>query len=158
MQMNPPSDQQTLIPTERTTPLRATLGDRIGAGVLALLTLAVLSIGAWLQPAADGHGTHTQLGLSPCVWAATLDRPCPTCGMTTSFSYAGEGSWILAAKTQPMGTLLVLITATVFWGSAVQTVSGARISTIIQPVLRPRTFLVLGILLLLAWIYKIATW
>ena len=154
MQMNQPSPRQA----ERTKPLRATLGDRIGAGAIALMCLSVLSIAAWLTPASQGHGTHTQLGLTPCMWVAALDRPCPTCGMTTSFSYAGQGSWIQSAKTQPMGTLLTLITATIFWGALIQTITGARFSSVIQPALRPRTFLVFGILLLGAWFYKIATW
>jgi len=154
MQMNQPS----LRHPERTEPLRASLGDRIGAGVIAILCLTVLSIGAWLSPATDGHGTHTQLGLSPCMWAVALDKPCPTCGMTTSFSHAGEGSWIQAAKTQPMGALLVLMTTTVFWGALIQAVTGARFNSIIQPALKPRFFLMMGILLLGAWFYKIATW
>lgn len=154
MQMNQPSPRQI----ERTHPLRATLGDRIGAGVIALLCLAVLSIGAWLSPATDGHGTHTQLGLRPCMWAVALDKPCPTCGMTTSFSHAGEGSWVQSAKTQPMGMLIVLMTATVFWGASIQAITGARINSVIQPALTPRTFLILGIMLLGAWFYKIATW
>ena len=158
MQMNQPTNQPSPRSSERTVPLSATLGDRIGAGVIALMCLAVLSIGAWLHPAPDGHGTHTQLGLRPCMWAATLDKPCPTCGMTTSFAHAEDGSWIQSAKTQPMGTVLVLMTATVFWGASVQAISGARISTIIQPALRPRTFMILGAMLLLAWFYKIATW
>lgn len=154
MQMNQLSPRRT----ERAGPLRSTIGDRIGAGVIAVMCLTVLSLGAWLNPSPQGHGTHKQLGLAPCMWAVALDKPCPTCGMTTSFSHAGEGSWIQAAKTQPMGMLLVLITATVFWGASVQAITGARINTVIQPALRPRVFLILGIALVGAWIYKIATW
>jgi len=154
MQMNQQGERRI----ERTSPLKASLGDRIGAGVISLICLAVLTIAAWLNPASEGHGTHTQLGLSPCMWVVALDRPCPTCGMTTSFTQAGEGSWFVSLKTQPMGTLLVIMTTVVFWGSTVQAVSGARINSSIQPALKPRFFLVLGIMLLLAWFYKIATW
>jgi len=154
MQMN----QTSLRLTERTQPTRATLGDRIGAGVIAILCLSVLSMAAWLSPSPDGHGTHKQLGLAPCMWAVALDRPCPTCGMTTSFSHAGEGSWIQAAKTQPMGMVLALLTATVFWVAFTQAAFGAPIGRVIQPALRPRVFLVFGIMLLLAWFYKVATW
>ena len=154
MQMNQPS----LRKPERTAPLQSTLGDRIGAGIIAIMCPTVLSLGAWLSPSAEGHGTHKQLGLRPCMWVAALDRPCPTCGMTTSFSHAGEGEWIQSAKTQPMGTLLVLMTATIFWGALIQTLTGAKINTIIQPALRPRTFLILGTLLLGAWFYKFVTW
>lgn len=92
------------------------------------------------------------------MWVAALGKPCPTCGMTTSFSYAGQGHWIQSAKTQPLGTLLTLITATIFWGALIQTITGARFGSIIQPALHPRTFLIFGILFLGAWFYKIATW
>lgn len=143
---------------ERTTPLRSTTGDRIGAGILAGACLAVLAIGAWLTPNASGHGTHTQLGMTQCMWAQTFDRPCPTCGMTTSFSYAGDGHWVASALTQPMGVLLVLLTAMVFWGALMQAVTGARIGAAIQPALRPRIFLIMGLLLLGSWGYKIMTW
>jgi hypothetical protein len=154
MQMNQSSPRRT----ERVEPLRSTIGDRIGAGAIAIICLTVLTLGAWLNPSAEGHGTHKQLGLAPCMWAVALDKPCPTCGMTTSFSHAGEGSWVQAAQTQPMGMLLVIITATVFWGASIQTITGAKINTIIQPALSPRIFLIFGILLLGAWFYKIATW
>ena len=154
MQMTQPHTRRS----ERTTPLRATMGDRIGAGVLALVCLAVLSLSAWLNPSDKGHGTHTQLGLSPCMWAVTLDKPCPTCGMTTSFSHAGQGNWFESIKTQPMGSLLVLMSTMVFWGALVQTISGARIYTMIDPALRPRNFLIFGVLFLLAWFYKVVTW
>lgn len=139
-------------------PLKADLGERVGAAFLAIACLAVLSIASWLHPSADGHGTHTQLGLSKCMWVAAFDRPCPTCGMTTSFSHAAEGSWFQAAKTQPMGALLTLITTVVFWGALVQASTGARIGTMIQPVLKPRFFIVFALLFLGAWIYKLNTW
>jgi hypothetical protein len=165
MQMSDPGETHT--PTtrrapqrvsERTQPLRAALSQRLFSAFIAIACLAVLSMGAWINPSADGHGTHTQLGLKPCIWAVTLDAPCMTCGMTTSFAHAGEGHWITSFLTQPMGSLLVLITTVVFWGALVQTVSGARIGTMIQPALRPRVFIMLGVLLLAAWGYKVITW
>lgn len=143
---------------ERTQPLRASLTQRITAAFLATACLAVLSMSAWLNPSAQGHGTHTQLGLRPCMWAATLDKPCMTCGMTTSFAHAGEGHWSTAFLTQPMGSLLVLLTTVVFWGSLVQAASGARIGILIEPMLKPRMFVLLGLMLLGAWVYKIITW
>jgi hypothetical protein len=166
MQMTEPADHHPPEPEavrprrvhERTEPLRASISQRVFSACVAISSLTVLSMGAWLNPSTDGHGTHTQLGLKPCMWAVTLDKPCMTCGMTTSFAHAGEGSWATSFLTQPMGSLLVLITAVVFWGALVQTVSGARIGTMVQPALRPRVFMVLGALLLLAWAYKVITW
>lgn len=143
---------------ERSEPLKTSLISRLTAAGLALGSLSVLSIGAWLDPSTDGHGTHTQLGLSPCMWAATMDKPCMTCGMTTSFAHAGEGQWIQSFLTQPMGMFLVVLTSVVFWGASAQAATGARIGTMIQPALRPRVFIMLGVMMLLAWGYKIITW
>ena len=143
---------------ERAEPLRAPFWSRVFSACIAIACLAVLTTGAWLTPSAQGHGTHTDLGLKPCMWAVTLDKPCMTCGMTTSFAEAGEGRWVSSFLTQPMGSFLVLLTSVVFWGALVQTISGARIGTMIQPALRPRVFIVLGAMLLLAWGYKVITW
>ncbi len=151
------SEHSLRIP-ERTTPLIATLGDRIGAAVLAIACLTVLSLAAWLNPSTEGHGTHTQLGLSKCMWVAAFDRPCPTCGMTTSFSHAAEGSWFKAFKTQPMGAFLSLLTSLILWGSVTQAITGARISSMIQPILKPKLFILLAALFIGAWIYKMMTW
>lgn len=158
MQMNEPVPAHPPRRAERTTPLRASIGERVGSGLIAGACATVLALAAWLAPASAGHGTHTQLGMAPCVWAVTLDKPCPTCGMTTSFASAGEGQWLTSIATQPMGTLLVLLTAVVFWGALAQTITGARIGATVQPALRPRSFIVMGLLLLAAWGYKIITW
>ncbi len=132
--------------------------DRIVALGLAILFIAVLSIAAWLNPNSQGHGTHRQLGLSPCMWVVTLDKPCPTCGMTTSFSHAGEGSWIQSFKTQPMGTILVILTCAITIGALVQSIFGSRVYSTIEPILKPKLFVLMGALLIAAWIYKIITW
>ncbi len=162
MQMTEPADyRQSTEPKrvfERKQPLRASVSQRVFAAVVAIVCLSVLSMGAWLSPNSDGHGTHTQLGLKPCMWAITLDQPCMTCGMTTSFAHAGEGRWASSVTTQPMGSLLVVITSVVFWGALVQCLSGARISNMAEPMLRPKVFMLLGLMLLGAWVYKIITW
>ncbi len=159
MHMSEPAEHTSPIRVqERTHPLRANVPSRVFAACIALVSLGVLGMGAWMQPATDGHGTHTQLGLKPCMWAVTLDKPCMTCGMTTSFAHAGEGQWITSFLNQPMGAFLVLLTSVMFWGGATQAITGARIGTMIQPALRPRVFIVLGAMLLLAWVYKVVTW
>lgn len=43
-------------------------------------------IGAILSPEKSGHGTHQQLGLPPCPSVLFFDRPCPGCGLTTSWT------------------------------------------------------------------------
>ena len=143
---------------ERTHPLQASGWSRVLAGALALACLTVLALGAWLEPSEAGHGTHTQLGMKPCIWAVTLDKPCMTCGMTTSFAYAGEGDWIGSFLNQPMGSVLVVIASVMFWCGAAQALIGARIGTMVQPIFRPKSFIVFLILMLAAWGYKVITW
>ncbi len=151
-------DTAAIQPKERTTPLRATTGERIAAGVIAAFSLLVLSTAAWLNPNPQGHATHTQLGMPQCTWVIAFDKPCPTCSMTTAFSHAGEGSWITATLTQPMGALLAVLTTMIFWASTHQAVYASRIGSVVQTALRPRMVIVMLILTAGAWIYKIATW
>ncbi|MCC5822692.1 MAG: DUF2752 domain-containing protein [Phycisphaerales bacterium] len=143
---------------ERTTPLRAHPGERMLAGAIALGSLTVLTIAAWLNPSERGHGTHTQIGLPPCSWAIWFDKPCLTCGMTTAFSYSGEGRWITAFLTQPAGAILSLMTATAFWLAAHVALTGSRLSPMTAWLIRPRTVAILIGGLLLAWVYKILSW
>ena len=69
-------------------PRRADIGIRLRAGLVALGSLAVLGIAAGLEASDEGIGTHTQLGMPPCMFREATGYPCMTCGMTTSFSHA----------------------------------------------------------------------
>ena len=130
----------------------------MGAAIIALVSLAVLVTAAMLTPDPQGHATHTQLGMQKCAWVVWFDQPCPTCGMTTSFSHAGGGSWITAALTQPMGAFLALLTTVIFWGSTHQAVYASRIGSVVQTALRPKLVVLMLLLAAGAWVYKIATW
>jgi hypothetical protein len=78
--------------------------------------------------------------------------------MTTSFSHAGEGSWTTAILTQPMGAFLALLTTMIFWGATHQALTGSRIGSVVQTVLRPKLVITMFLLAIAAWIYKIYTW
>ena len=70
----------------------------IAAGFATIFGVAV-----WLNPYdADGNprsmATHTQLGLPPCNMVELIGKPCPACGMTTSFSLlVARGRAVVAA-------------------------------------------------------------
>ena len=128
---------------------------RLVGGIVALAAGAVLVLAAWFQPSSDGHGTHTQLGLPPCGWVVGLGIPCPSCGMTTSFAHAADGNALGAFKAQPAGALLALGTAFVFVVAVWQLVSGSAIGSFWLTRMDKRFFLVGGLVVLLAWIYKI---
>lgn len=59
-----------------------------------------------LEPAPQGYGTHQKLGLPPCTFRALVGRPCPSCGMTTSFSHFVRGEFRKSVRTNAAGCLL----------------------------------------------------
>jgi hypothetical protein len=73
-----------------------------------LVWLIVTVIGLCLRPDPSGHGTHQELGLPPCPSALLFDRPCPGCGLTTSWSAFLHGQWRFAFEAHPLGPLLYL--------------------------------------------------
>lgn len=125
---------------------------------MALAALSVLTLALGLRPSTDGHGTHTRLGLPPCGWVVVFHKPCPTCGMTTAFSHAAKGDFLTALRTQPMGLVLVVGTATAFWTGAHAAASGARVWPALALFNRRWVYMTLITAFLGAWIYKIITW
>lgn len=137
---------------------RALRSERIGAGVVALACLGVLVTAAWLAPSEAGHGTHEQLGLPACGWVAMFDRPCPTCGMTTSFAHAASGDFARSWAAHPLAAVLVVGTSVVFWGGLHAAVSAGRIGALALQAVNGKTLALLGVMGLAAWVYKIMTW
>jgi hypothetical protein len=52
--------------------------------------------------------THRQLGLPPCTFYEVTGKPCPACGMTTSFSLLMHGDVVGSLRANSVGTLLAL--------------------------------------------------
>ncbi len=123
--------------------------------IVILALTAVFALAAWLPPSASGHGTHESLGLPPCGFLVITGIPCPSCGLTTSFSHMAHGHIWLAFVTQPFGFVLFLlfIYMWVMSGYAIvrkipfSLVTGSRTMEWIQ--------VILLIIMMLAWIYKI---
>ncbi|WP_435005302.1 DUF2752 domain-containing protein [Tundrisphaera lichenicola] len=86
--------------------------DRLGGatrGLLVVFALAVLSmlvVARRLDPDPRGYGTHERLGLWPCAFKANTGRPCPSCGMTTSFAWFVRAEPVRAWGANPAGCLL----------------------------------------------------
>ena len=82
---------------------------RILLVAMALLFTVVLTLAFTLNPYdADGNprtmATHTQLGLPPCNFVTLTGKPCPACGMTTSFALLMKGDVLNSAKANWVGT------------------------------------------------------
>lgn len=77
-----------------------------GSLVLSLLWVFVTVVGLCLTPDAHGHGTHQRLGLPPCPSVLLFDRPCPGCGLTTSWTALLHGDLALAFHAHALGPFL----------------------------------------------------
>src|SRR5437879_4974629 len=96
-------------------------------GILLLATaglVTVFVIAAKLNPY-DANGqarrmeTHRQLHLPPCTFYQMTGLPCPSCGMTTSFSLLMHGDVPNSLRANAVGTLLaVFCLALIPWNLA----------------------------------------
>ena len=120
-----------------------------------LASMALLVVADRLAPDPSGMGTHRQLGLPACGWVDGFGLPCATCGMTTAFAAAADGDLATAFVAQPFGALLALATGVTAVVSAFVLLTGSAVGGLAVRLLTPRTAAVLGVLAVLAWIYKI---
>lgn len=123
-----------------------------------IVCLGLLLVARMMIPDPEGMGTHQQLGLPECGFKAVFSVPCPSCGMTTSWSWLTRGCWVESLRSNPGGTMLGIV-CTVFgvW----MLVTGIRGKWFLGI---PSTFW-LAILLgstvavtLLHWIVRICNW
>ncbi len=89
------------------SPRRVRLTLLAGAAALA----SVFGVAACLNPyQPDGTprrmGTHRQLGMPPCNFVTLFGKPCPSCGMTTSFALLVRGDLRGSLQANWVGTLL----------------------------------------------------
>ncbi len=85
----------------------------------SLFGLALLVTAGVLSPSKHGRGTHRQLGLPPCGVLAFYGRPCPSCGMTTSWSNLMRVRFVESVNANPAGAWLGAWTLVLsIWGLA----------------------------------------
>lgn len=128
---------------------------RLWAAAIAAACLAVLLVASGLQPSAAGVGTHLQLGLPPCSMMVQAGVPCPSCGMTTSFSYLVRGQVARAFDAQPAGALLAVLTGLVFWAGTYVVITGKAVHRLLRPV--PAWGWAAGVIMtvLVGWAWKV---
>ena len=63
--------------------------------------------------------THTQLGMPPCNFVVLTGKPCPACGMTTSFALLVRGDLSASLRANWAGTVIAVLWAlTLVWAVA----------------------------------------
>jgi hypothetical protein len=159
----PPLPEQSLdepqVVTEDSV-LQAWLRCLLVAVALGLCT--VFGIAIYLNPyREDGEArtmeTHRQLGLPECTFKELTGRPCPSCGMTTSFALLIRGDVVNSARANFVGTLLATVClAFIPW--AVASAWRARYFWIESlEWFLPRFIVVLMVLLLTRWAVVLVT-
>lgn len=129
---------------------------RLGALGLALACSGPLLLAAMLTPSAEGIGTHRQMGLPECGFVLATGYPCATCGCTTAFAHAADGSLLSAIITQPFGGLLALALAMMALIAGWSAASGMKLAPLGRVMATRRFVLSWLVLLVVAWGYKAA--
>jgi Protein of unknown function (DUF2752) len=139
----------------RLEPMRIGTWGRFVAGLISASCLAVMLTAAILSPSPSGTGTHLQLGMQPCQFLQRTGIPCPSCGMTTSFSWFARGNFVASFYIQPMGTVLAVLAVGAFWLGLYEAATGRAAHRLIARV--PSWYYVTPLLAwaVIAWAWKI---
>jgi hypothetical protein len=120
--------------------------------VLACALVAVFATAWRIYPydedgSAQRMSTHQQLGLPPCTFAKMTGVPCPSCGMTTSFSLLVRGDVVNSAKANWVGTMLAAFCLLAVPWAVVSVVTGRAV--FIRSLERALVFVVIILLVLM---------
>ena len=128
---------------------------RLGALFVALACLAPLVIAALLHPSPEGYGSHTAIGLAPCQFMKHTGMPCPSCGMTTSWTWFVRGNLAASLYIQPMGTVLAILAAGTFWIALYGALTGRPVYRLLRVIPSRYYFVPLLLFAIAAWGWKI---
>ncbi len=139
----------------RIEPVTLSTAGRAAALLVSLGCLTLLLIALHLKPSPTGTGTHTALGLADCAFLKSTGIPCPSCGMTTSFSWFARGNLVASFYIQPMGTVIAVLAVIAFWTGLYIAVSG-RAAHRLALFIRARYYVLpLISFAIIAWAWKI---
>ena len=141
-------------PVQQLITPRTPRGNRLIALIVMLGCAAPLVVASMLTPSASGTGTHMQMGLPDCGFKAVTGYPCATCGCTTAFAHAADGSLLQSLLTQPFGAVLAVALAMAVWIGMWGVWSGMPVGPVFS-LLSNRWIVIAWVALLFgAWAYK----
>lgn len=88
--------------------------------------LIMIGIALWLHPSPLLHGTHKQIGMGECGFYQLFHRPCPTCGLTTSFAAVAHLDIVTAVRAHVMGPWLFLLLSSIGAACGYSVITGRR--------------------------------
>ena len=136
-------------------PPRLSIPNRLVALAASLACLGVLITAIALDPSRTGMETHRQLGLAECQFLRTSGIPCPSCGMTTSFTWFVRGNVLASLYVQPMGTLLATGAACTFWAGLYIAITGKPVHRLMR-LMHPSYYVLIPVGVgIAAWGWKI---
>jgi Protein of unknown function (DUF2752) len=130
---------------------------RAGLIAVALALIVVFTIAACLNPYTEAGTartmeTHRQLGLPPCTFKVITGLPCPSCGMTTSFSLLMHGDVVHSLWANPVGTLLAVFCLALIPWSVASAYLGRPLFILSVEVALMRVLIVLIGLMVVRWV------
>jgi hypothetical protein len=148
------------IPTDTSLARDAGLGsrgDRIAWFVLGMLPAIVILLATRLSPDPSGHGTHQQLGLPPCGFIYVTGYPCPGCGLTTAFAHMVRLEFVGAARSNPFGILLFMVSFTTIWVSVYGFVKKLPVLRTLERLQFERWAVLLSVTAVIVWVVRVST-
>lgn len=130
--------------------------DRFHYVILTLLSLLVVGVARYLNPAGSGQGTHEQLGLPPCTFHLLTGHGCPGCGLTTSFAHLARGHLASAFHSNPVGVLLFTTIVLFVPYFVYRIIRPAPIDDLLTSRWLSRALVALMIVMFLTWIVRLA--
>jgi hypothetical protein len=138
-------------------PSRGGTGDRVAWFILGIIPLAVIALAATLSPDPSGHGTHQQLGLPPCGFIYVTGYPCPGCGLTTAFAHMVRLEFVGAARANPFGILLFMVSFTTIFVSAVGFVKKLPTLATLERLQFEKWAVLLSVTAITVWVVRVST-
>ncbi len=129
---------------------------RLGWFFFFIIPLAVVITATQLTPAAEGMGTHQQLGLPPCGFLVITGIPCPGCGLTTSFAHMVRGQFTGATYANPFGVMLFLVTFFTIPIAAVGLYRGTPVLDTLERLHAEKWAILLSVTSILVWVVRVA--
>jgi hypothetical protein len=136
-------------------PQRLPILHRAIALLVSLGCLSVLVTALMIKPHPAGMASHRQLGLAECQFLRTSGIPCPSCGMTTSFTWFVRGNILASLWVQPMGTFLAAGAALTFWAALYIALTGKPVHRLLGGRASSYYVIIPVAIAIAAWAWKI---